>query len=332
MLRVIQTKCSAGAKSYYAQSDYLSEGQELVGRWGGKTAAVLGLSGTVDKQSFDRLCDNLDPRSGQRLTLRSKSERTVGYDFNFHAPKGVTGAYLLGGDTRVVDVFRGAVDETMREIELDAATRVRKHGQMEERQTGNLIWGGFEHLTTREIDGEPDPHLHAHQFVFNVTWDDAERAFKAVQFRELKRDASYYEAAFHARLAAGMRELGYGIRRSGRDWDIDCLAPETLKKFSRRTEQIEALAEELGIADAKEKDGLGAKSRVKKSTGKSMAALQASWLTRLNAEEASAVAAMQHLPESEPRVAVDAAPRRRPWPMPNCTALSVTPSCRPAKS
>lgn len=306
MLRVIQTKSGAGAKSYYAQSDYLSEGQELVGRWGGKAATILGLSGTVDKQSFDRLCDNLDPRSGNRLTLRSKSERTVGYDFNFHAPKGVTAAYLLGDDQRVMDVFRASVDATMHEVEEDASTRVRKHGQMEERRTGNLVWGGFEHLTTREIDGEPDPHLHAHQFVFNVTWDDAEQSFKAVQFRELKRDASYYEAAFHARLASGMRELGYQIRRSGREWDIDSLTPETLKKFSRRTEQIEALAEELGIEDAKEKDGLGAKSRVKKSLGKSMSALKSSWLSRLDADESAAVAAMPPANSMEPEAVIDA--------------------------
>jgi hypothetical protein len=39
-----------------------SEGQETVGRWGGKLAAVLGLSGPVDKASFDKLCDDIDPR------------------------------------------------------------------------------------------------------------------------------------------------------------------------------------------------------------------------------------------------------------------------------
>ena len=101
MLRIIQNSASASAKSYYAHSDYLSEGQELTGCWGGRTAQMLGLAGDVDKLSFDRLCDNLDPRSGNQLTLRTNSDRTVGYDFNFHLPKGVSLAYMLGQDERL---------------------------------------------------------------------------------------------------------------------------------------------------------------------------------------------------------------------------------------
>lgn len=285
MLRVIQTKSAEGAKSYYSRSDYLSEGQELVGQWGGKGATLLGLSGEVDKQSFDRLCDNLDPRSGERLTLRTKEHRSVGYDFNFHVPKGVSMAYLLNGDDRILGAFQTSVEETMQEIEQDAMTRVRKDGRMEERLTGNLVWGGFDHLTTREVDGEVDPHLHGHRMVFNSTWDSVENVWKAVQFRELKRDASYYEAAFHARMAGRMKGLGYGVERHGRDWDITGLDKSTKDKFSRRTKQIEELAETLGIDDPRQKDELGAKSRVKKTYGTSLDELRKRWLERLDATE-----------------------------------------------
>ncbi len=285
MLRVIQCQSAEGAKSYYSRSDYLSEGQELIGRWGGRGAKQLGLSGEVDKASFDRLCDNQDPRSGDRLTLRNKSNRTVGYDFNFHAPKGVSLAYLVGGDERVLEVFQQSVEDTMLEIERDSMTRVRKDNRQEERQTGNLVWGGFDHFTTREVDGEVDPHLHGHRMVFNITWDKDEEAWKAVQFRELKRDASYYEAAFHARLASGMKQLGYGIKRDGRDWDVAGFSKPTLEKFSRRTQQIEELARELGIENDKDKDGLGATSRVKKSYGSSLSELQQRWLERLDVDE-----------------------------------------------
>ena len=66
MLRVTQQNGSQGAKEYYATADYYSEGQEIIGLWGGKTAKLLGLEGTVDKQAFDRLCDNLDPRDAPR--------------------------------------------------------------------------------------------------------------------------------------------------------------------------------------------------------------------------------------------------------------------------
>ena len=77
MIRITQQDSAKAAKSYYTTADYYSEGQELVGSWGGKGAARLGLDGTVDKLSFDRLCENLDPRTGKALTVRTRTERTV---------------------------------------------------------------------------------------------------------------------------------------------------------------------------------------------------------------------------------------------------------------
>ena len=117
MIRITQQDSAKSAKRYYATADYYSEGQEIVGAWGGKGAAQLGLKGTVDKFSFERLCDNLDPLTGEPLTVRTRSERTVGYDFTFSVPKSVSLLYALSGDQDIMDSFRSAVDETMREIE-----------------------------------------------------------------------------------------------------------------------------------------------------------------------------------------------------------------------
>src|SRR5580692_3994970 len=153
MIRISQQNSAAGAKRYYATADYYSEGQELVGSWGGKGAERLGLSGTVDKESFERLCDNLDPRTGTPLTVRTRSERTVGYDFTFSVPKSVSLLYAMSGDQGIMDAFRGAVDETMREIETEMKTRVRIGGQDKNRNTGNMVWAEFIHTTSRPIDG-----------------------------------------------------------------------------------------------------------------------------------------------------------------------------------
>src|SRR5271167_2727497 len=126
MIRISQQDSAAAAKSYYSKADYYSEGQELVGSWGGKGADRLGLSGTVDKQSFERLCDNLDPKTGEQLTVRTRAERRVGYDFTFSVPKSVSLLYAMSGDQEIMEAFRAAVDETMREIEKEMKTRVRK--------------------------------------------------------------------------------------------------------------------------------------------------------------------------------------------------------------
>src|SRR5882757_1861979 len=119
MLRITQQENSDGAKRYYASADYYSEGQEIIGSWGGKGAGLLGLGGVVSKEGFEQLCDNLDPMDGTPLTVRTRSERTVGYDFTFSVPKSVSLLYAMSGDQGIMDAFRGAVDETMREIETE---------------------------------------------------------------------------------------------------------------------------------------------------------------------------------------------------------------------
>src|ERR1700733_16138361 len=126
MIRITQQDCAKSAKSYYTTADYYSEGQELNGLWGGKGASQLGLEGTVDKLSFERLCDNLHPKTGEQLTARRRTERTVLYDFTFSVPKSVSLLYAMSADQEILDAFRASVDETMREIEVEMKTRVRR--------------------------------------------------------------------------------------------------------------------------------------------------------------------------------------------------------------
>ncbi|HEY1270437.1 MAG TPA: MobF family relaxase [Gemmataceae bacterium] len=292
MIRITQQDSAKDAKRYYATADYYSEGQELVGQWGGRGASRLGLEGTVDKISFERLCDNLHPRTGEPLTVRTRGDRTVGYDFTFSVPKSVSLLYALSGDKDILAAFRAAVDETMRDMEAEMRTRVRRGGKEEDRTTGNMVWAEFIHTTSRPVDGLPDPQLHAHVFCLNSTWDEEERRWKAGQFRELKRDAPYFQAAFRVRLANRLQDLGFGVERKRDDFEIAGVPKDVLKRFSRRTALIEKVAGERGITDPDRKAELGAETREKKGAALGWDTLRKEWNARLSDKEREALAAV----------------------------------------
>lgn len=290
MLRIYQSTNSFDAVKYYTDSlskqDYYTEGQEIVGLWQGLAAERMGLSGRVDQKSFALLCKNQNPISGAKLTPRTRDDRTVGYDVNFHAPKGISVLHALTGDHRIVGVMQEAVTETMREMEQSLHTRVRLEGKSEDRHTGNLVWGEFTHFTSRPVDGVPDPQLHVHCFAFNATWDDTELRWKAGQFRQLVRDHPYYQGVFHTKLAAKMEGLGYPISRARGTWDLKGLSREIVDKYSRRTAEIEAAAKRLGITDPIEKSQVGARTRARKNKSLSATELATRWQQRLDEEEA----------------------------------------------
>lgn len=294
MLRMTMIVSGEQAKDYFRRA--LSRGeyylhdkhldQELAGRWHGRLADRMGVSGDVTRPGFERLCDNLHPVTGTRLTPRFKDGRRVGYDCNFHVPKSVSLMLEFGEDRRIVDAFREAVRDTMTEMEADVRTRVRRDGADTTRHTGEAVWAEFVHFTARPVDGVPDPHLHAHCIAFNATWDPEEQRFKAADFGSVKRDAPYFQAAFHARMKTAMVELGYRVERRGKGWEIAGVPDRLIRAFSRRTEEIERLAQDRGITDAAEKAELGAKTRQAKLDVASMDELRALWTERVEPGEA----------------------------------------------
>lgn len=289
MLRMTTIVSAEGAKSYFREA--LSRGeyyadekvldQEVVGEWGGLAAERLGLSGQVTKDAFESLCDNSIPGSGDQLTPRTKDQRRVGYDLTWSVPKSVSLAMELGEDPRIAEAFRESVRETMRELEADAETRVRRGGADHNRPTANLLWAEFSHFSARPVDGIPDPQAHIHTIVFNATWDKEEARWKAADLGRIKTDAPYFQAAQQARLKEKLVGLGYDIERRGGGWEIAGIPEDAIRAFSRRTDEIEKLARERGITNAQQKAELGAQTRQHKLSVASMEDLRQAWRERL---------------------------------------------------
>ncbi len=295
MIRMIQSNAPAQAKKYFSEAlnkaDYYIQDQELQGTFHGRLAERLGITGQATRDAFYALCDNKHPALKTPLTPRTKDNRKTGYDVSFHCPKSLSVLHSFSQDSHILKAFEKSVLETMQDIEGSASTRLRMGGRQEDRKTGELAWATFVHQTARPVEDQaPDPHLHAHCFVFNATWDDIEKRFKAGQFRDIKRDMPYYQAGFHKRLSDELVKLGYRIRLTDHSFEIEGVPKEVIDHFSKRTDAIGKLAKQLGITDKKALDELGARTRSKKQKGLSMQMLRAEWkqqIQRLNVKQDS---------------------------------------------
>ena len=266
MLNITAQKNAEAAKEYFSRSDYYAsvDEQEIVGQWGGRAAVLLGLFGKVDKPSFDRLCDNQHPKTGEPLSKITRDGRRVGYDFTLSAPKSVSVLHALTGDESIMQAWRDSVRETMDAIECEMQTRVRKNGQETDRTTGNLGVVGIRasHLTAGEQ--YPLPAASQPLFVQNLTFDSIEGQWKAGQFGRIKSYGYYWQAAQQARFALKLEELGFATRPTKDAFEIVGVPDSIIPKFSHRTGVIERTAAKLGITDPKRKAGLAATTREKK--------------------------------------------------------------------
>lgn len=302
---------STSASHYFdhdvSRGDYYLSGDALPPVWLGKGAEMLGLRGFVQKEHFESICNNRNPFTGEQLTLRQIKEspdgrkRTQGYDFTFDVPKSVSVLWGRTHDPSILEAVRASARETMREeIEPRVMTRVRKGGADHDRVTGNFICAEFVHMETRPTGSDltPDPQIHVHNFVLNATHCAEENAWKAAQFRDLKKNGGYFSADFESRLAGRLTELGYAIERNAKSWEIAGIAKDLREKFSRRTVEIEAEAAKRGITDPKEKSELGAITRKPKGRTRSPAELQELWSSRMTDAERDRIDRIQQVAEA----------------------------------
>ena len=306
----IKQQCSLkDAQQYFKEhlsiGDYYTEGQQVLGHWFGQGAEDLGLGGVTHLDEFVRLCENLHPHTGEKLTMRQNTMRTdighdglehassnrrVFYDFTFSPPKSVSVAAMVGDNPRIVEAHEQAVNEALRQLQSFAATRVRKKGECTDRLTGNIVAAVFQHETSRALD----PHLHSHCILFNATFDQVEKKWKALQNHEMLAAQKFVENAYYHELTRALVKFGYQIENRPRgDFEIKGISPELIKRFSKRREEIDQKTRELLAREPEKAEGniaairenIAHRERGRKIRDIGLETLQALWHGQMTSQE-----------------------------------------------
>ena len=248
MFTAVAHKNLADAEQYFdehlAQNDYYAVGEIRPGQWIGAGAERLGLTAEVTREQFHAVCENQNPNDGERLTQRSQKEgqRRVFYDFTCSAPKSVSVLAVTLDDQRLIEAHEEAARLAFRELETFAATRIRKQGvENRDRVTGNLVAASFVHDSSRALD----PQLHTHFTVFNATFDERERCWKALQARGMYDAIRYGTAVYRNELAKRVQQIGYRIQPAKHGFAIEGVSDGVLKQFSKRAQQRDAVVREM---------------------------------------------------------------------------------------
>ena len=341
MLSVASVKSASGAAEYFAKDDkhpadyYVGDGGSGPGGgsgeggagkggdtgrdgasntertgWEGKGAELLGLSGEVTKDAFEKILNGELPNGDK---IGQVQNRQSGIDLTFSMPKSASILALVSGDERILNAHWSAVKETMSWVEgkfAEGRTYERtKSG--EPVKTGNLVYAMFAHDTSRALD----PQAHIHVVIANLT-RMANGAWQALHNGQLWKNNSVIGAAYHAAFREKLAELGYQTRITGKhgQFEINGVTKEAIDEFSKRRAEILARSEKLGLTSTESLRSITKNSRDPKLNVDDRDKLAADWRERAEAigfdgkqviAEAKARAAERtadHLPTNAQRI------------------------------
>jgi hypothetical protein len=81
--------------------------------------------------------------------------------------------------------------------------------------------------------------------VFNVTFDESERRWKALQAGGMYDAIRYGTAVYRNELAKRVQQMGYRIQPAKHGFQINGVSDEVLKRFSKRSQQRDAVVQEM---------------------------------------------------------------------------------------
>lgn len=294
------TVLKSGVEEYFlgiANPDYYTAGGEPPGRWFGRGAEALGLTGQVAAETFCRVLKgagaNGQPLFATRQPKAKKlaaaigqagpTERVPGYDLCFSAPKSVSVMWAVGPRyvrEAVEESFDSAVKQTLDWFSSNIPLARRGRAGRTER-LAELVVAMFDHSTSRVTERDDwQAQLHRHCVVANVALG-ADGRFAAVNSRRLHEWARTLGPMFRAILAAELVErLGVSLTRPSQEtgrraswFEVAGVSPELCERWSSRRHEIEELlASDEGLGGASD---AAARERANLATRKTKSSLPA---------------------------------------------------------
>ena len=273
MISLARVSANMGRHYYKTENYYANEKCVENSEWYGIGAADLGLSGRVDSQVFQALLEGRSVKTGASLTREHENhgtERRAGIDLTFSAPKSVSLACLVGGDDRLAEAHKKAVDAALAVCENRySLTRTGGKYDRKTETTGNIIAAKFHHDTSRA----KDPQLHTHCVVINAV-KRADGEWRSLHNDGIFSNSKILGLVYQNELARSVATLGYQVEvKANGTFEIAGYSEDQLRTFSKRRAKIE----ELGAENQREARLLVKVDRQKKGPEIPRDVLQEGW-------------------------------------------------------
>ena len=263
---------------------YFEEPSLTVPTYQGNLSKILGIEGQpITAESFNQLFAGYSP-DGVRLPKYMREDRRGALEVTVNMPKCASVLGQLAGDSRIGGVLNDVAGEVAAYLQKESCVRVSK-GEFKgmDRKPDNLAWSVFTHPASRA----GDPHLHAHVVFFNLSYDRAEKTYKAVETGYV--DQKQMGVIANRAMMKGLRQLGYKVQEKGKEFEIVGVPAEVKAEFSSRHSQIKEIERNYATASPKAKGKLSLYHRPEKAV-KPPEERKETWLTRITHDQFSHLA------------------------------------------
>jgi conjugative relaxase-like TrwC/TraI family protein len=311
--QIYRARASLATHYYADQADDYYSRDGSAATWQGEGARRLGAVGEIDPARFKAVLQGDFGRSvTANRSVRKDAKARAALDLTFGAPKSITLQALIGGDERLILANDKAVAAALDYVEKHLAMGRRKeNGKSRVEHTGNLIIAKFRHETARPTEGAaPDPHLHVHALLMNLT-QRADGSWVSLSNEDIFKLLRVTDAIYQAELERNVRALGYAVRHEKHHIELAHISREQIEFFSKRSAGItaELVARGMSRADAPHalRQGITLAHRQEKTQAFSRAELHQQW------RDAAAALGMQfdhteHQADRQPSQALEQSP------------------------